>query len=366
MMTSIFGKMFLAIVVLLSTAGMTVAERADFRIAESPRGTSYYDFAHRLAENLTAAGYTVELVPTAGAAENGIKICEGEVDLAPTQMDVYMTIGDDHGDTGVDNCPMSIVSRFGYQYVYLLVPPDSPINDLHDLDGRKVFVGPMGSGTLYTWNLMFKNEREKGISDWTKAIPVSAPYSSIEKLADDGQIEAVMLVSRSQSAIPTHLINKGWRELNFHDTDISTIMLGETTVYEEDFLTLTFDLSLSKIRTYRIPAFIVANEKWLNGLGRKKQRDMFVALLKTAQSYGISGRVFQTPPDTEDLFNGLQYPGSTTGYNPYDVPTQMQPDPNKQPVIREPNLPPLPTAPPKTTQQVPIEPSKESVQQSPK
>ena len=333
MTNSILGKMILAIAALLSTAGMTAAERADFRIAESRRGTSYYDFAHRLAENLTDAGYTVELVPTKGAGENGSKVCEGEVDLAPTQMDVYMTLSDDHNDNGVDNCPMSIVSRFGYQYVYLLVPPDSPINDLHDLDGRRVFIGPMGSGENFTWNLIFKNEREKGISDWTKAIPVIAPYSSIEKLAADGQIEAAMLIVRSQSAIPTHLINKGWRALNFHDTDVSTIMLGENAVYEEDFMTLTFDLSLSKIRTYRVPAFIVANENWLDSIGRKKQRDMFVAVLKTAQSYGISGRVFQTPPDTEDLFNGLQYPGSQTGYNPYDVPILMWPKPNEQPVI---------------------------------
>jgi TRAP transporter TAXI family solute receptor len=88
----------------------------------------------------------VQLTPTTGSVENLRLIGSGAATFAFTAADAAID-----GYTGrppfASPVPIRALARLYDDYIHLVVPADSPVRTVNDLRGRKVSIGPEGSGT---------------------------------------------------------------------------------------------------------------------------------------------------------------------------------------------------------------------------
>ncbi len=102
----------------------------------SPEG-AYHAFALRYRDILAGQGYELEVVETAGSDENLRLLADGEVDLALVQGGALTA--------AVDGQSESLASLF-FEPVWVFYRGELEVTRLADLEGRRVAVGPPGSG----------------------------------------------------------------------------------------------------------------------------------------------------------------------------------------------------------------------------
>ncbi len=107
----------------------------------------YNEVASKLASRLEDAHPTVvaQIVPSNGSVDNRQRLLSGEVDLAPMEASV------------ITSDELSVVAPLFYEAVHVLARDDSSIKSVADLRGRRVAVGPEGSGSRRTAELVFES-----------------------------------------------------------------------------------------------------------------------------------------------------------------------------------------------------------------
>jgi uncharacterized protein len=128
---------------MLSRCEKRVEPRGQLRIATGPRGGVYFRLGEGLAQ--AAAREFPRLRPavlvTAASATNVALVDGGQAEVGFTQADVLI-------GTGLVN-PLAL-ARLHDDYLHLVVRADSGLRSLSDLGGRRVSLGPAGSGTEVT------------------------------------------------------------------------------------------------------------------------------------------------------------------------------------------------------------------------
>jgi TRAP transporter TAXI family solute receptor len=126
--------------------------QAGYAIAAGPEQGQYL----RLVRALTARGtdQRVHVTPlvTAGSAENLRLLHDGSVLMALTQGDIAAMARAGEGPFH-DLGPMPTLRALGSLYLeplHIIVRADSPVRSVADLAGRKINVGPIGSGSRVT------------------------------------------------------------------------------------------------------------------------------------------------------------------------------------------------------------------------
>jgi uncharacterized protein len=136
---------------------MEAPSRTVIRLATGPQGGGFFPLGEQLAGGLSALMPNVEIktIASSGAVSNIEAVQRGDADLGFTFADVaYIAFNgqlDDNpspfdrlrGITVLQLTPISLVAR-----------ADAPIHTPADLRGRRVAVGPLGSGTALTANLI--------------------------------------------------------------------------------------------------------------------------------------------------------------------------------------------------------------------
>ncbi len=128
-----------AIAVLVGCFGAWFATRqslpARIRIATGQDNGLYHDFGAALATPLTSrTGRVVDVQTTAGSKSNSQLLDRGDVDLALVQAGF------------LDPQRLSIVAPLYPEALHLIVRKESGIANVGDLEGRRVALGPEGSG----------------------------------------------------------------------------------------------------------------------------------------------------------------------------------------------------------------------------
>lgn len=131
--------------VALIAIGLYVASRFvspappnSIRIAAGPLGGAYEIFAVGYAKSLEKHGIALEVVKTRGAIENLAMLRAGDVDLALVQTGL--------ADPLEDGSIRSLGSLF-HEPLWLFVRNDIRVNRISQLDGMRLEVGKVGSGT---------------------------------------------------------------------------------------------------------------------------------------------------------------------------------------------------------------------------
>lgn len=108
------------------------------RIATGAENGAYHAFGQQYARLLAVDGITLEVIPTAGTVDNLELLQRGEVSLALVQAG---------SASEADRANLQSLGSLFLEAVWVFTPRTSPIRRLNELAGKRVAVGPIGSGT---------------------------------------------------------------------------------------------------------------------------------------------------------------------------------------------------------------------------
>jgi uncharacterized protein len=162
------GKSLALMVVLLMAASASSCDRpaasgqpqrSVIRLVTGPRGGGFFPLGEQVAGALGALMPKLEIktIASSGAVSNIEAVQHGEADLGFTFADVaYIAFSGqlDGNPTAFDR--LRGVAVLQLTPISLVARADAPIKSPADLRGRRVAVGPLGSGTALTANLILR------------------------------------------------------------------------------------------------------------------------------------------------------------------------------------------------------------------
>ncbi len=176
------------------------------RIAGGVEGGVYNLISTELANRVTAVhDVASEVVSSGGSLENRSRLLAGVVDLAPMQA------------TAISGDQLCVIAPLFYEVLYVLAKVDTQIETIRDLRGHRVAVGPPGSGSRATAELVFDSlgltpevvTRE--VIDWQQLLSDNAPDAAmvcigrgsplLKRLLDDGRWRLIPIPTGVQIAL---------------------------------------------------------------------------------------------------------------------------------------------------------------------
>lgn len=153
------------LVVGLLCLGPTPAVAVDYKIVTASERGTYIKIGRDLAQFVApAAGLTLEVLPSAGSAEN-VRLLRNApgVKLALVQSDVYQSFLDiaAGGNLAARALiePLRVIMPLYNEEIYFIVRADSERNHIHEIRNARINAGETGSGTALTsatlYRLMF-------------------------------------------------------------------------------------------------------------------------------------------------------------------------------------------------------------------
>jgi TRAP transporter TAXI family solute receptor len=117
-------------------------------LASGSQGGAYDAAGRRLASFLESEGVTVEVIETAGSAENINRLMAGSADVAIVQ-----------GGVGAELVAMGRLQSLGalfYEPLWIFASAETPVSDIRELDGMRIAAGDIGSGTRVLLSTLFE------------------------------------------------------------------------------------------------------------------------------------------------------------------------------------------------------------------
>ncbi|MGP4101093.1 TAXI family TRAP transporter solute-binding subunit [Nonomuraea sp. KM90] len=121
-------------------------DQVRLRLATGPAGAVYRRIGGSLAEHISGQvpGATVSTVPSGASTDNIRMLRAGEVHLGLTSLDALITT-DGSAPEG-----LSAICRLYDSHLHLVVMAGSAIDELRDLEGKRISLGARDSGTEFT------------------------------------------------------------------------------------------------------------------------------------------------------------------------------------------------------------------------
>jgi TRAP-type uncharacterized transport system substrate-binding protein len=164
-------------------------------MASGPEGDAYYEMGKRYRAALAKANVEVQLVPTAGSLENLAMLRDPH-----SQVSVAVIQGGTPG--AADAADVESLGALFYEPVWWFRRRDIPGEGADALRGRRISVGPKGSGTrALALELMKRTRSERLIGEVLEL----APRAAADKLLA-GEIDSAFLVSSWESPVVQQLI----------------------------------------------------------------------------------------------------------------------------------------------------------------
>jgi hypothetical protein len=192
---------------LIVAAGFLVAYRyvgapppRVFRIATGAENGAYHAFAQQYARLLAGDGITLEVIPTAGTVDNLELLKRGDVSLALVQGGCA---------AAADRADLQSLGSLFLEEVWVFTPRMSPMRRLNELAGKRVAIGPIGSGTqLLATQLLGAN----GVSD-SNATFLHIDTSDFMPLLLRGELDAGIVVASAEAPVVHTLAEQPQLEL---------------------------------------------------------------------------------------------------------------------------------------------------------
>jgi hypothetical protein len=186
-------------------------------IATGAEDGAYHAFAHQYARVLARDGITLEVMSTAGSVHNLELLRRGKVSLALVQGGTA---------TEADRAELESLGGVFLEAVWVFTPRTSPIRRLNELAGKRVAVGPIGSGTqLLAKQLLGAN----GVGE-SNATFVRGDTSDVMPMLLRGELDAGIVVASAEAPIIHTLAEQPQLEI---------LDLERTTAYGHVFPFLT-------------------------------------------------------------------------------------------------------------------------------
>jgi TRAP transporter TAXI family solute receptor len=164
------------------------------RIAGGVQGGVYNEFSKELATRISAEHQvSSEILPSGGSLENRERLLSGKVDLAPMQA------------TAISGDQLCVVAPLFYELLYVLAKTDSNIESIGDLRGHRVAIGPPGSGSRATAELVFES------LDLTPDLVIRDVIDWQQLFSDELPDAAMVCVGRGSPLISQLMADGRWR-----------------------------------------------------------------------------------------------------------------------------------------------------------
>ncbi len=183
----------------LLTALDAAAAAVDYKIVTASERGTYIEIGRDIAKFIApAADINLEVLPSAGSAENVQRMrYEPGVKLALVQSDVYQAFLDQaasgNREAGAMIRPLRVVMPLYNEEIYFIARADSKLEHVHDIEGARVNVGPLRSGTAMSATTLYRQLFGHPIAE------SDASYLSNEdaliKLTGDRSIDVVVVVA---------------------------------------------------------------------------------------------------------------------------------------------------------------------------
>jgi len=153
---------FAILAVAPSMLGGPAQAEVDYKIVTASERGTYIQIGRDLARFVAPeADIALEALPSAGSAENVKRLrYEPGVKLALVQSDVYQALLDQAaaGNAEAGNLikPLRVIMPLYNEEIYFFVRADSPIEYVHEIRGKRINVGPVGSGTALTATTLYR------------------------------------------------------------------------------------------------------------------------------------------------------------------------------------------------------------------
>jgi TRAP transporter TAXI family solute receptor len=153
---------------LMAVAGFLVAEpsfAADpipYKITTGQERGTYIQIGQDLSKYVAEpAGIELEVLPSKGSAENVQRMrYEPGVKFALVQSDVYQAYMDmatsGNADAGKIIKPLRLIMPLYDEEIYFVTRSDSPMKFIHEIKGKNISVGPIGSGTAQSAETLYR------------------------------------------------------------------------------------------------------------------------------------------------------------------------------------------------------------------
>jgi TRAP transporter TAXI family solute receptor len=164
-------------------------------MATGPEGGAYYEIGKRYRAELAQANVEVRLVPTAGAQENLALLRDPRSGVS-----VALLQGGTIGTA--DSAGLDSLGTVFYEPLWWFHRRDVPGGGLDGLRGRKISIGPEGSGTRALALELIKRTNLEGQIGELLAL---APQAAADKLLN-GEIDAAFLMASWDSAVVQQLL----------------------------------------------------------------------------------------------------------------------------------------------------------------
>jgi TRAP-type uncharacterized transport system substrate-binding protein len=166
------------------------------RMATGPKGSAYYGFGERYRAELARAGVEVKLVPTAGSPENLALLSDPRSGVS-----VGLIRG---GTVGASvSRELESLGTVAYQPLWLFHKREFQLGDgFIGLRGRKISIGPSGSGTrTLSLELLKHNDIDEQVSE----LLTLSPETAGEKLLT-GEIDVMLTLNSWEAPIVQKLL----------------------------------------------------------------------------------------------------------------------------------------------------------------
>lgn len=164
----------------------------ELRIGTASLGGAFYPVGQALSNSINefADGYTMVPIVTGGGAENPRLIANGEVEIAIASASLAYQA---HGGTGPypEALDIRAIGTLHSSILHMVTLPDSGIQSIEDLRGKRVAAGPAGGGTL---NIL---RDVLAVHDMTldDIIPSFVSYSDGFSQLTDGNVDASFAIA---------------------------------------------------------------------------------------------------------------------------------------------------------------------------
>jgi len=163
-------------------------------------GTSYYEYGKQYVRFLGAKGLTAHLIETEGSLDNLRRLSsEGRAAVGFVQSGVEREL--DNQDLVSD---LYSLGSIGFEPFWVFVRKGDSIRSVRDLAGRRVIVGPKGSGSRATALLLIEDngiENDVELAPWEN----QSPEALAEELSA-GRIDAACMVGEPSAPFITQLL----------------------------------------------------------------------------------------------------------------------------------------------------------------
>lgn len=203
----------------LAIAAQFVAPPPPERLVLATGGAdgSYATYGQELARAMAPHGLTIEVRPTVGSVENVALLEAGEVDLAFVQGGILADQGAP-SDDDTEERVVSLASVF-HEPLWILHRADVALDDLRDLAGLRLGVGPEGSGTR---PVALTLARANGVGA-DEATFDGRPLGEAAAALRAGELDVLFAVTSTRSATIRELL---------HDEDVVLFEVDRHLAYE--------------------------------------------------------------------------------------------------------------------------------------